>query len=110
MDAPTPAIPPRDALERVAAGALHIDVREDDEFAVARIPGAVLLPLSEFLDRYDVELPRDREIVVSCRSGARSGRVVEFLRHQGYQAVNLAGGILDWEADGLPVERPGATG
>lgn len=100
-----PEVAPAEAKRRIDGGALHVDVREPDEHARMRIEGARLLPLSEFADRYGEELPRDREIVVSCRSGARSGRAVAFLREQGYDAVNLAGGIIDWEAEGLPVER-----
>jgi rhodanese-related sulfurtransferase len=110
MDESLPEIPPQEARERIASGALHIDVRERDEYAARHIPGATLLPLSEFMERYETELPDEGEIVVSCRSGARSGRVVAFLRERGYDAVNLGGGILDWEAEGFPVERPGASG
>jgi rhodanese-related sulfurtransferase len=110
MDETFPEIPPQEARERIASGALHIDVRERDEYAAKHIPGATLLPLSEFVERYEAELPNEGEIVVSCRSGARSGRVAAFLRDQGYDAVNLGGGILDWEAAGLPVEGSGDTG
>jgi rhodanese-related sulfurtransferase len=100
-----PDIDPLEARRRFEAGALHIDVRERDEHARARIPGAVLLPLSEFMERYERELPKEREIVVSCRSGARSSRAAALLREHGYDAVNLGGGILAWEEEGLPVDR-----
>ena len=78
-------------------------MREADEYATNRIPGAELFPLSEFMQRYE-ELPDDSEIVVYCRSGARSARVVQFLRAHGYDAVNVAGGILDWASEGLEYE------
>jgi rhodanese-related sulfurtransferase len=100
-----PEIDPREARARIEAGAYHVDVRESDEVRAKRIPGAATLPLSEFLARYEDALPTDTPIVVSCRSGARSGRVTAFLLEPGYDAVNLAGGILAWEEDGLPVER-----
>ncbi|MBA2667647.1 MAG: rhodanese-like domain-containing protein [Trueperaceae bacterium] len=104
VPAELPEIEPHEAHRRIAAGALHVDVREPDEFARVRIEGATLLPLSEFSNRFE-ELPHDREIVVSCRSGARSGRATAFLRERGYDAVNLGGGILAWEEEGLSVER-----
>jgi rhodanese-related sulfurtransferase len=100
-----PEVGPREAQRRIEAGALHVDVREPDEHRLVRIPGALLLPLSEFMERYEGELPHDREIVVSCRSGARSGRATAFLRGHGFDAVNLAGGILAWQDDDLPLER-----
>lgn len=100
-----PEVDPREAQARIAAGAYHVDVRESDEVRAKRIPGAVPLPLSEFLARYEDAIPKETPIVVSCRSGARSGRVTAFLLEQGYDAVNLAGGILAWEGDGLAVEQ-----
>jgi rhodanese-related sulfurtransferase len=99
-----PEVEPREADAAIAEGAFHVDVREPDELARKRIPGAANLPLSRFLETYEAALPRDRRIVVSCRSGARSGRVTTFLRERDYDAVNLAGGILAWEEQGLPVE------
>jgi rhodanese-related sulfurtransferase len=95
-----------EAKRRIDAGTLHVDVREPDEHAAVRIPGALLLPLSEFLARYEAELPKDQPMVMWCRSGARSGRAATFLRAGGYDAVNLEGGIIAWEGEGLPVERP----
>lgn len=99
-----PEIDVHEARRRVDAGAVFIDVRESDEHAAARIPGATLLPLSEFPRRFE-ELPLGREIVVHCRSGARSARATEFLRAHGYDAVNVEGGILAWAEEGLPVEE-----
>lgn len=100
-----PEVDVHEAQRRVEAGARFIDVREADEFAEARIPGTDLVPLSEFMDRYRDELDASDAVVVHCRSGARSARVVQFLLQQGYDAVNLDGGILAWEEEGLPVER-----
>ena len=81
-----------------------IDVREPDELAIVRTERAQPMPMSTFLDHLD-ELP-GQPIYVLCRSGARSGRVVEYLEQQGYDAVNIDGGIVEWEAVGLPVVRP----
>jgi len=51
------------------------------------------------------ELPRDKEIIVTCRSGNRSGQVADFLREQGFSNVhNMAGGIVAWEEAGYTLE------
>ena len=93
---------PQQALERVQAGALLVDVRENEEYADVHARGAQLMPLSTFQQTY-TELPQDAEIVLICRSGARSGRATEFLMSQGYTNVsNLAGGTMAWVDAGLP--------
>jgi sulfur-carrier protein adenylyltransferase/sulfurtransferase len=72
-----------------------LDVREPYEYQIAQI-GGTLIPQNDVPNRLP-EIPRDREIVVQCRSGARSQRIAEFLKQSGYtQVVNLAGGILAW--------------
>src|SRR5206468_3613591 len=86
----------------VAAGALLLDVREQDEWAAGHAPEAVLVPKGEVSERQD-ELPQDRRIVAICRTGARSGVVTQALNAWGYDAVNLAGGMRAWAAAGLPV-------
>ena len=100
-----PEVDVHEAKRRVEAGAYFIDVREPDEYQEARIPGAHLLPLSSFATRYQAELPKEREIVVHCRSGRCSSQVTEFLLEHGYQAVNVGGGILAWGEEELPLER-----
>ena len=75
---------------------LLVDVREPHEWQICRIEGATLLPLRGLAER-TTELPRDRDIVVYCKSGARSAHAAKFLREQGFERVhNLAGGILAW--------------
>jgi sulfur-carrier protein adenylyltransferase/sulfurtransferase len=72
-----------------------LDVREPYEYQIANI-GGTLIPMNQVPQRL-AEIDRNREIVVQCRSGARSQRVAEFLSAQGYPNVkNLAGGILAW--------------
>jgi len=72
-----------------------LDVREPYEYQIAQI-GGTLIPQNDVPNRL-AEIPRDREIVVHCRSGARSQRIAELLKQSGYtQVVNLAGGILAW--------------
>jgi rhodanese-related sulfurtransferase len=98
----TPEIDVQEAKKRVDAGALLVDVREQDEYDSVRIPGTTLVPLSAFQQRYR-ELPQDRDLVIHCRSGKRSAQATDFLNENGYNAVNIAGGILDWEQQDLPV-------
>jgi rhodanese-related sulfurtransferase len=85
-------------------GAALIDVREPDELRSVRTEIAQPLPMSTLQDHLD-ELP-DGPIYVLCHSGGRSARVTAFLEQQGYDAINVEGGITEWEAQGLPVVRP----
>jgi adenylyltransferase/sulfurtransferase len=72
-----------------------IDVREPYEYQIAQI-GGKLIPQNDVPQRL-AEIDREREVVVHCRSGARSQRIAEFLKQSGYPRVaNLAGGILAW--------------
>jgi rhodanese-related sulfurtransferase len=113
MTLPTiPAVDVREADRRrrePGAGgsqaALLVDVREPSEFDEIRAADVVLMPLSGLQQRLD-ELPTDRELLFICRSGSRSGQVTAYLRAQGRSDVwNVAGGMLAWEAAGLPVRR-----
>lgn len=105
MDRNLPEIDVEEARRRLAAGSPLIDVREPAEHSEVRIPGAKLLPMSEFLERYRDELPEDQELMIQCRSGGRSAEVTRALLQRGYRAVNVGGGILAWESSGFPVER-----
>lgn len=75
-----------------------LDVREEWELAVASVPDVVHIPMGEVADRLG-ELDSGREVVVLCRSGRRSLQVANFLQQKGFQAVNLAGGILAWSRE-----------
>jgi rhodanese-related sulfurtransferase len=99
-------VPEVDATEGrslVEGGALLLDVRQPEEWVAGHAPGATFVPLGEVPAHVDA-LPRDRRIVAICRSGARSGRATEFLVGQGFDAVNLAGGMKAWAQEGYPVE------
>jgi len=73
-----------------------LDVREPNEYQINKIAGSTLIPLGELPRRYQ-ELPRDREIISQCKSGARSARAQDFLKTVGFTNVkNLKGGILEW--------------
>lgn len=92
-----PQITVQELKQRLDAGEdlMVLDVREPFEHQIANINGT-LIPMNEVPQRL-AEIDRNREIVVQCRSGARSQRVAEFLAGQGYPNVkNLAGGILAW--------------
>lgn len=73
-----------------------IDVREVEEVANGKIPGAVNIPL-RLLEFRMHELDKTKEYILVCRSGARSGRATEFLEAHGFQVTNMTGGMLDWE-------------
>src|SRR5215210_165045 len=76
-----------------------VDVREPEEYAIARIPGSRLMPRASLPERLH-ELSTADEIVVHCKSGVRSGMAVDFLKQAGYRRVkNLTGGILRWSDD-----------
>ena len=101
-----PAIDVTDLAAELAQGAPLVDVRQPDEFQQSHIAGARLIPLGEVPDR-TAELPIDETVYVVCRSGNRSGRAVEFLRHQGIDAVNVTGGMIAWADAGNAVETGG---
>lgn len=73
-----------------------IDVREDDEIAEGKIPGAIHIPLGSVELRMH-ELDKSKDYIMVCRSGGRSGRATEFLESQGYNVINMQDGMLAWE-------------
>ncbi len=84
-------------------GAYVVDVREADEVAGGRVPGAVHIPMNEVPARV-AELPQDQPFFVICAVGGRSRQVVDHLRAQGLPAVNVAGGTGGWAQRGWPLE------
>jgi hydroxyacylglutathione hydrolase/adenylyltransferase/sulfurtransferase len=80
-----------------------IDVREQYEVDAGRIAGSVHIVLGELSARAD-EIDRARPVVFYCRSGARSAMATEAFADAGYDAHNMAGGMIDWDAAGLPIE------
>jgi adenylyltransferase/sulfurtransferase len=74
-----------------------IDVREQYEYDEANM-GAQLIPMGEIVERMD-EIAKDKQVVVHCRSGARSANIINYLETQGYDNLyNLEGGIMAWLA------------
>jgi len=79
-----------------------LDVREDDEWQAGHAPGAQHVRLGELVARVE-EVPRDRDVVVVCRSGGRSAQATAYLVQLGVRAVNLDGGMQAWAAAGRPM-------
>jgi rhodanese-related sulfurtransferase len=82
-------------------GLAVLDVREPVEWAHGHIEGALHVPLMD-LPRRLAELPREQTLVV-CKVGGRSAQAVGYLAEQGFDVVNLDGGMLDWAAAGRPM-------
>ncbi len=81
---------------------LLLDVREPDEFAAYRIEGSTLIPMRAIPARLH-ELDRRTDVVMICRSGARSHHAGMFLKQNGFERVyNLAGGVIAWSRDVEP--------
>lgn len=84
-------------------GAFILDVREPSEWTSFHIPGATLIPLGQLPDRL-VEVPRDKEVVVVCRTGNRSQQGRDILLQAGFkQVTSMAGGVTQWQSQGLPI-------
>ena len=91
------------AAEKREQGAYILDVRQPEEWIQFHIPGAILIPLGELSSRLS-EVPKDREVVVVCRTGRRSAQGRDILRNAGYTEVtSMSGGVTQWQAQGLPI-------
>ena len=73
-----------------------VDVREVDEFESLHLEGARNLPLSQLADTYE-QLDKDQLYYVICKSGMRSARACQFLAEQGYDVINVQGGMTAFE-------------
>ena len=90
------------AKQQVEQGAFLLDVRQPEEWNEAHVPGATLIPLGELESRL-AEVPKDKPVVVMCRSGNRSQEGRDILLRNGFsQVTSMAGGIKDWAANGFP--------
>ena len=102
-----PGISARQLQEMISGGGkvALVDVREPFEFEIARIPDSQLIPLGTIPERL-ADIPRTETTVVMCKSGVRSGRVIEFLREQGFEnLLNLEGGLDAWREEVDPTMR-----
>ena len=103
-----PEVDPDEAVALAEAGAVLLDVREDDEWDAGHAPGALHMPLRRLAAEH-TRLPADRRLVAVCRSGQRSELAAVALIDGGYDAVNLAGGMQAWAAHGHPVVTDAGT-
>ncbi|MGO4905782.1 rhodanese-like domain-containing protein [Flavobacterium sp. W20_MBD1_R3] len=97
---------PTTTQEWIKNGALLVDVREKDEVAqlAYNVPNIINIPLTEFEERY-TEIPKDKEVVMVCRSGGRSLRAAGFLvNHEYAKVVNMQHGIIRWTQKGFPTK------
>lgn len=83
-----------------------IDVRQPHEYDAGRIAGSRLIELAELPTQAEA-IERARPVVFYCRSGARSAMATHAFRQAGYDAHNMTGGLLGWQAAGLPLEPEG---
>lgn len=79
-----------------------LDVREADEWQAGHAEAAQFVPMSQLMARL-AEVPKDRDVVVVCRTGARSAQVTAYLNQQGWTARNLDGGMDAWVGAGRPM-------
>jgi rhodanese-related sulfurtransferase len=93
---------PQVVSAEVPSGVYLLDVREDDEWAAGHAPEAVHVRLGELNERSE-EVPRDREVYVICRSGARSAYAAQALAGAGWKAINVADGMTGWAVAGRPM-------
>jgi rhodanese-related sulfurtransferase len=97
---------PSEVAELHARGEIQlIDVRQPAEHEAGRIAGDRLIELGSLAVEVD-SIDRDRPVVFYCRSGSRSAMANEAFRGAGFDAHNMAGGLLDWQAAGLPLDPP----
>ena len=99
-------ITPKEAYELCNKGAVMLDVREDylNTFKTFDVPLVIFMPFSELKDRWN-EVSKDLLIIFADSVGLYSHEAVDFMKEKGFaQVANMAGGIVDWEKDGLPLK------
>jgi len=92
-----------EAYKMYQGGTLVVDVRTQEEWDEYHVPNTTLIPLDQLPNRLS-ELPKDKEIVVICRSGNRSQQGRDILLSAGYNATSVTGGIKEWYAKGYDIE------
>jgi rhodanese-related sulfurtransferase len=98
---------PREVSELLAAGEVQlIDVRQPHEHEAGRIAGGRLIELGQLSAEAET-IDRSRPVVFYCRSGGRSAMATQAFAEAGFDAHNMVGGLLAWDAAGLPLEPDG---
>jgi rhodanese-related sulfurtransferase len=92
------------AYQKLQQGAFFLDVRSQEEWDQMHIAKSTLIPLDQLTSRLS-EVPKGQDVVVICRSGARSKEGMTILRNAGYtRTVCMTGGLLAWKAAGYSLE------
>jgi rhodanese-related sulfurtransferase len=91
------------AYEMYQNGVFVLDVRTQEEWDEYHAPNTTLIPLDQLPARLS-EVPKDREILIVCRSGNRSQEARDILRAAGYNATSMSGGLREWYLRGYPIE------
>jgi rhodanese-related sulfurtransferase len=92
-----------EAYQMYQGGTFVLDVRTQEEWDEYHVPNTTLIPLDELPNRLS-EVPKDKEIVVICRSGNRSQEGRDILLSAGYNASSMTGGVKEWYAKGYSIE------
>jgi len=103
---PLPSVSAADLSEKLKNGKkpLVVDVRQPEEYRQGHIQGSKLIPLGQLSGRLK-ELPKNREIVLVCATGSRSRSATKMLVREGYEAVNMNGGMMSWARSGLSIKK-----
>lgn len=102
MSDPTEPDVPSTTVSALADDATILDVREPDEWAAGHAPGAIHSPLGDLPTSLG-NVPHDDRIAVICRSGGRSSKAVQWLQREGFDAVNVEGGMRAWAQADKPM-------
>jgi len=105
---PSIEVTPQGAQEKVAAGAMLVDVREQYEVDAGRIDGARHIEIERLASQAET-LDKDTPIVFQCRGGVRSLMAAQAFRRAGFEAYSMAGGIQRWFDEGRPMTPPDGT-
>ena len=103
---PLPSVSAAELSEKLKNGKkpLVVDVRQPEEYRQGHIQGSKLIPLGQLSGRLK-ELPKNREIVFVCATGSRSKSATKRMIHEGYNAINMNGGMMSWARSGLSIKK-----
>ncbi len=107
-DSAVPQIQVSGLPTQFGADAVLLDVREDDEWQRGHAPDAQHIPMGDLAARIS-EIDQDKQLFVICHAGGRSQRVAQYLQRNGYEPVNVDGGMLAWAQSGRPVVTDAGT-
>ncbi len=96
-----PPVDVRTAYTAQQKGVLIVDVRESFEFEAGHADGAMSVPMTELNERH-LEIPKDQEVLLICKSGGRSSQACQLLGKANYNVTNISGGSIEWLSEQLP--------